>query len=169
LQPVGELLAFQIACKRELGLIGKQSAFTLSVCLCVSPLSLYPLFRPENILYRSKDPESSIAIADFGMCLFLHLSASFCSSFHRAKLLHFPDEQLTSLVGSFGYVAPEVIKNTGHGRYLVYRYCFPTHMHMQNTSSLLSPAQPSSPTLSSSATSLFVPTTPPLSPGKTLI
>ena len=34
----------------------------------------------------------------------------------EAKLLHSPGEQLTSLTGSFGYVAPEVIKNTGHGK-----------------------------------------------------
>ena len=35
-------------------------------------------------------------------------------SFPRAKLLHSPDEQLASLAGSFGYVAPKVIKNTCH-------------------------------------------------------
>jgi len=33
-----------------------------------------------------------------------------------AQLLHFSDEQLTSLTGSFGYVTREVIKNTGHGK-----------------------------------------------------
>ena len=40
----------------------------------------------------------------------------FCSFFHRAKLFHSPNEQLTSFIGSFDYVAPEVIRNTGHGK-----------------------------------------------------
>jgi len=35
--------------------------------------------------------------------------------FSQRKLLRFPDKQLTSLAGSFGYVSPEVIKITGHG------------------------------------------------------
>ena len=34
----------------------------------------------------------------------------------RAKHLHSPDEQLHSLAGSFGYVAPEVLKKEGHGK-----------------------------------------------------
>ena len=33
-----------------------------------------------------------------------------------AKHLHSPEEQLTSLAGSFGYVAPEVLNKTGHGK-----------------------------------------------------
>ena len=33
-----------------------------------------------------------------------------------AKHLHSPDEQLYSLAGSLGYVAPEVLKNSGHGK-----------------------------------------------------
>ncbi|KAL9709429.1 Calmodulin-dependent protein kinase cmk2 [Leucoagaricus gongylophorus] len=56
--------------------------------------------KPENILYRSKQPNSDIVIVDFGI----------------AKHLDSPDEQLTSLAGSFGYVAPEVLKNLGHGK-----------------------------------------------------
>ncbi|TFK33753.1 kinase-like domain-containing protein [Crucibulum laeve] len=56
--------------------------------------------KPENILYRTKDPNSDIVIADFGI----------------AKHLHSPEEQLTSLAGSFGYVAPEVLKKDGHGK-----------------------------------------------------
>lgn len=35
---------------------------------------------------------------------------------HSAKHLHSPDEQLHSLAGSFGYVAPEVLNNSGHGK-----------------------------------------------------
>ncbi|KAJ7763112.1 Pkinase-domain-containing protein [Mycena maculata] len=56
--------------------------------------------KPENILYRTKDPASDIVIADFGI----------------AKHLHASDEQLTSLAGSPGYVAPEVLGKQGHGK-----------------------------------------------------
>ncbi|ETW78418.1 hypothetical protein HETIRDRAFT_479585, partial [Heterobasidion irregulare TC 32-1] len=53
-----------------------------------------------NILYRTRDAHSDIVIADFGI----------------AKHLHSSEEQLTSLAGSFGYVAPEVLNNKGHGK-----------------------------------------------------
>ncbi|EJF58471.1 Pkinase-domain-containing protein [Dichomitus squalens] len=56
--------------------------------------------KPENILYRTPDEHSDIVIADFGI----------------AKHLHSPEEQLHSLAGSFGYVAPEVLNKTGHGK-----------------------------------------------------
>ncbi|KXN92679.1 Calcium/calmodulin-dependent protein kinase [Leucoagaricus sp. SymC.cos] len=56
--------------------------------------------KPENILYRSKAPDSDIVIVDFGI----------------AKHLESPEVQLTSLAGSFGYVAPEVLKKLGHGK-----------------------------------------------------
>lgn len=38
------------------------------------------------------------------------------NSINSAKHLHSPEEQLTSLAGSFGYVAPEVLNKTGHGK-----------------------------------------------------
>ncbi|RPD58445.1 Pkinase-domain-containing protein [Lentinus tigrinus ALCF2SS1-6] len=56
--------------------------------------------KPENILYRTPDEHSDIVIADFGI----------------AKHLHSADEQLYSLAGSFGYVAPEVLNKKGHGK-----------------------------------------------------
>ncbi|KDR73188.1 hypothetical protein GALMADRAFT_251774 [Galerina marginata CBS 339.88] len=56
--------------------------------------------KPENILYRTKEPDSDIVIADFGI----------------AKHLVSPEEQLHSLAGSFGYVAPEVLLKQGHGK-----------------------------------------------------
>ncbi|KAI0761678.1 kinase-like domain-containing protein [Trametes elegans] len=56
--------------------------------------------KPENILYRTPDEHSDIVIADFGI----------------AKHLHTPEEQLHSLAGSFGYVAPEVLNKKGHGK-----------------------------------------------------
>lgn len=36
--------------------------------------------------------------------------------FFSAKHLHTPEEQLHSLAGSFGYVAPEVLNKKGHGK-----------------------------------------------------
>ncbi|KAF8502686.1 kinase-like domain-containing protein, partial [Russula emetica] len=56
--------------------------------------------KPENILFRTKDPSSDIVIADFGI----------------AKHLEDSGEPLTSLAGSFGYVAPEVLNRKGHGK-----------------------------------------------------
>ncbi|KAJ3551283.1 hypothetical protein NM688_g4792 [Phlebia brevispora] len=56
--------------------------------------------KPENILYRTREQDSDIVIADFGI----------------AKHLHSPEEQLHSLAGSFGYVAPEVLNKAGHGK-----------------------------------------------------
>jgi calcium/calmodulin-dependent protein kinase I len=56
--------------------------------------------KPENILYQTKDPNSDIVIADFGI----------------AKHLHSAEEQLHSLAGSFGYVAPEVLNKAGHSK-----------------------------------------------------
>ncbi|KAL5495900.1 CMK2_2 [Sanghuangporus weigelae] len=56
--------------------------------------------KPENILYRTKATDSDIVIVDFGI----------------AKHLHGPDEQLFSVAGSFGYVAPEVLTKTGHSK-----------------------------------------------------
>ena len=35
---------------------------------------------------------------------------------YSAKHLHSSDEQLYSLAGSFGYVAPEVLNKKGHGK-----------------------------------------------------
>jgi serine/threonine protein kinase len=37
-------------------------------------------------------------------------------SIDSAKHLHSPGEQLHSLAGSFGYVAPEVLNKTGHSK-----------------------------------------------------
>ncbi|PFH46839.1 hypothetical protein AMATHDRAFT_68963 [Amanita thiersii Skay4041] len=56
--------------------------------------------KPENILFRTKAQDSDIVIVDFGI----------------AKHLHSPEEQLHSLAGSLGYVAPEVLNKVGHGK-----------------------------------------------------
>ncbi|KAM7194291.1 putative calcium calmodulin-dependent protein kinase [Naviculisporaceae sp. PSN 640] len=56
--------------------------------------------KPENLLYRSKAPDSDLVLADFGI----------------AKMLDTKDEVLTTMAGSFGYAAPEVMLKQGHGK-----------------------------------------------------
>jgi len=55
--------------------------------------------KPENLLYQTNDPDSSLVLADFGI----------------AKMLE-ANEMLTTMAGSFGYAAPEVMLKLGHGR-----------------------------------------------------
>lgn len=55
--------------------------------------------KPENLLYLSRG-ESPLVLADFGI----------------AKMLESPTEVLTSMAGSFGYAAPEVMLKKGHGK-----------------------------------------------------
>ncbi|KAI2628989.1 Pkinase-domain-containing protein [Xylaria nigripes] len=56
--------------------------------------------KPENLLYQTKDPHSDLVLADFGI----------------AKMLDNKDEVLTTMAGSFGYAAPEVMLKRGHGK-----------------------------------------------------
>ncbi|KAI1653034.1 calcium/calmodulin-dependent protein kinase 1 [Daldinia decipiens] len=56
--------------------------------------------KPENLLYLSKDSDSDLVLADFGI----------------AKMLDTKDEVLTTMAGSFGYAAPEVMLKKGHGK-----------------------------------------------------
>lgn len=56
--------------------------------------------KPENLLYVTEEPDSDLVLADFGI----------------AKTLSSPEEKLTSMAGSFGYAAPEVLRGTGHGK-----------------------------------------------------
>ncbi|TGJ80639.1 hypothetical protein E0Z10_g8130 [Xylaria hypoxylon] len=56
--------------------------------------------KPENLLYQTKDPQSNLILADFGI----------------AKMLDTKDEVLTTMAGSFGYAAPEVMLKKGHGK-----------------------------------------------------
>ncbi|BEI82323.1 hypothetical protein CcaverHIS002_0301910 [Cutaneotrichosporon cavernicola] len=55
--------------------------------------------KPENILYRTQDPDSPIVIVDFGI----------------AKHLETEGDEVTSMAGSVGYVAPEVLLGKPHG------------------------------------------------------
>lgn len=56
--------------------------------------------KPENLLYLTREAESPLVLADFGI----------------AKMLENPTEVLTSMAGSFGYAAPEVMLKQGHGK-----------------------------------------------------
>ncbi len=56
--------------------------------------------KPENLLYLTKAPDSDLVLADFGI----------------AKMLDNKDEVLTTMAGSFGYAAPEVMLKRGHGK-----------------------------------------------------
>ncbi|KAJ5960920.1 uncharacterized protein N7479_008070 [Penicillium vulpinum] len=56
--------------------------------------------KPENLLYLTRSADSQLVLADFGI----------------AKMLHDPSEVLTSMAGSFGYAAPEVMLKQGHGK-----------------------------------------------------
>ncbi|EPE29650.1 Protein kinase-like (PK-like) [Glarea lozoyensis ATCC 20868] len=56
--------------------------------------------KPENLLYLTTNPKSDLVLADFGI----------------AKMLDSKDEVLTTMAGSFGYAAPEVMLKRGHGK-----------------------------------------------------
>lgn len=56
--------------------------------------------KPENLLYLTPSHDSSLVLADFGI----------------AKMLDTNDEVLTTMAGSFGYAAPEVMQKKGHGK-----------------------------------------------------
>ncbi|KAL1996518.1 hypothetical protein VTN49DRAFT_8118 [Thermomyces lanuginosus] len=56
--------------------------------------------KPENLLYLTPEPNSPLVLADFGI----------------AKMLESPSDVLTSMAGSFGYAAPEVMLKQGHGK-----------------------------------------------------
>jgi calcium/calmodulin-dependent protein kinase I len=56
--------------------------------------------KPENLLYLTSAPHSDLVLADFGI----------------AKMLDSKDEVLTTMAGSFGYAAPEVMLKKGHGK-----------------------------------------------------
>ena len=56
--------------------------------------------KPENLLYVTKDAESDLVLADFGI----------------AKTLDNKEESLQTMAGSFGYAAPEVMDRKGHGK-----------------------------------------------------
>ncbi len=56
--------------------------------------------KPENLLYLTREADSQLVLADFGI----------------AKTLQSNKEVLTTMAGSFGYAAPEVMERKGHGK-----------------------------------------------------
>jgi calcium/calmodulin-dependent protein kinase I len=56
--------------------------------------------KPENLLYRTPENNSELILADFGI----------------AKALQSKDQALTSMAGSYGYAAPEILLQTGHSK-----------------------------------------------------
>ena len=56
--------------------------------------------KPENLLYLTTEPNSSLVLADFGI----------------AKMLDSKDGVLSTMAGSFGYAAPEIMLKQGHGK-----------------------------------------------------
>ncbi|AOA60776.1 Calcium/calmodulin-dependent protein kinase 2 [Komagataella phaffii CBS 7435] len=56
--------------------------------------------KPENVLYLTRDEDSPIVLADFGV----------------AKQLRTPDQIIVNQAGSFGYAAPEVLVGVGYGK-----------------------------------------------------
>ncbi|KAI0708507.1 Pkinase-domain-containing protein [Earliella scabrosa] len=57
--------------------------------------------KPENLLFRTKDEDADIMIADFGLSRVMDED-----KFHL----------LTEICGTPGYMAPEIFKKTGHGK-----------------------------------------------------
>lgn len=56
--------------------------------------------KPENLLYLTKASDSSLVLADFGI----------------AKMLDSNEAVLSTMAGSFGYAAPEIMLKQGHGK-----------------------------------------------------
>lgn len=56
--------------------------------------------KPENLLYITQDLDSDLVLADFGI----------------AKMLDSGEDTLKTMAGSFGYAAPEVMEQKGHGK-----------------------------------------------------
>jgi len=56
--------------------------------------------KPENLLYMTREPNSDLVLADFGI----------------AKHLDSPEGVLKTMAGSFGYAAPEVMLKRGHSK-----------------------------------------------------
>lgn len=56
--------------------------------------------KPENLLYMTREPDSDLVLADFGI----------------AKHLDSPEGVLKTMAGSFGYAAPEVMMKRGHSK-----------------------------------------------------
>lgn len=68
--------------------------------LCTSLINIVLDLKPENLIYLTRAQDSPLVLADFGI----------------AKMLENPTDVLTTMAGSFGYAAPEVMLKKGHGK-----------------------------------------------------
>ena len=67
---------------------------------CANIADCWVDLKPENLLYLTKEANSSLVLADFGI----------------AKMLDSKDAMLNTMAGSFGYAAPEIMMKQGHGK-----------------------------------------------------
>jgi len=56
--------------------------------------------KPENLLYRDKSPNSDLLLCDFGI----------------SKMIESPEDMLTTVCGSPGYTAPEILKHEPYSK-----------------------------------------------------
>ncbi|ORY36783.1 Pkinase-domain-containing protein, partial [Neocallimastix californiae] len=56
--------------------------------------------KPENLLYRNNSPNSDLLLCDFGI----------------SKMIESPEEMLTTVCGSPGYTAPEILKHEPYSK-----------------------------------------------------
>lgn len=56
--------------------------------------------KPENLLYKDKNPKSELLLCDFGI----------------SKMIDSPEEMLTTVCGSPGYTAPEILKHEPYSK-----------------------------------------------------
>ncbi|KAJ1823233.1 Calmodulin-dependent protein kinase cmk2 [Coemansia sp. RSA 2675] len=56
--------------------------------------------KPENFIFRDRTPDAPLMLADFGI----------------ARIMKSDDEILSTMCGSYGYAAPEVLLRQGHGK-----------------------------------------------------
>ncbi|PVZ97750.1 hypothetical protein BB558_006282 [Smittium angustum] len=56
--------------------------------------------KPENFLFLNQEPDSPLVLADFGI----------------SRITETEDEILTTVCGSYGYTAPEILLRQGHGK-----------------------------------------------------
>jgi calcium/calmodulin-dependent protein kinase I len=84
-------------------IVHRGTAVPLSLSDLPEPFQLtfpYSDLKPENLLYVTRDFDSDLVLADFGI----------------AKTLDNKEESLQTMAGSFGYAAPEVMDRKGHGK-----------------------------------------------------
>ncbi|KAJ2008185.1 Calmodulin-dependent protein kinase cmk2 [Coemansia thaxteri] len=56
--------------------------------------------KPENFIFRDRSEDAPLMLADFGI----------------ARIMRSDDEVLSTMCGSFGYAAPEILLRQGHGK-----------------------------------------------------